>query len=229
MCCFSSFFCLSDFWPCTVFFPDTFPIWSILYGSIFLLIGGGSQMVVAMITTVVADVVPVSERTGTFYLIYAMNLLISIAVNPLAAFLLSIDPWLAIWTGNIVLTIGMLSSGFIPETLKFRQAADIKFHGQHCSSAAQQASQLPLKQFPSAREMAQRAWSSAKNDVSHVWRFIFASKTVLLLLLAYGPFYLIKLTFNLDILQYMTRRFHWEWSTVSKSLSHRPRASWLKY
>lgn len=62
--------------------------------------------------------------------------------------------------------------------------------------------------------MAQRAWFSAKNDVSHVWRFIFTSKTVLLLLLAYGPFYLIKLTFNLDILQYMTRRFNWEWSTV---------------
>lgn len=173
-------------------------------------------MVVAMISTVVADVVPVSERTGTFYLIYAMNLCISIAVNPLAAFLLSIDPWLAMWIGNIVLTIGVLSSALIPETLKFRQAADNKRRGQDGSSAAQQESQLPSKQFPSARELAQRAWFSAKNDVSHVWRFIFTSKTVVLLLLAYGPFYLIKLTFVLDILQYMTRRFNWEWSTVRR-------------
>jgi hypothetical protein len=187
-----------------------------LYGSIFLLIGGGSQMVVAMISTVVADVVPVSERTGTFYQIYAMNLVISIAVNPLAAFLLSIDPWLAMWIGNAVLTIGVLSSALIPETLKFRQAADNKRRGQDGSSAAQQESQLPSKQFPSARELAQRAWFSAKNDVSHVWRFIFTSKTVVLLLLAYGPFYLIKLTFVLDILQYMTRRFNWEWSTVRR-------------
>jgi hypothetical protein len=180
------------------------------------LIGGGSQMVVAMITTVVADVVPVSERTGTFYMVYAMNLLISIAVNPLAAYLLSIDPWLAMWIGNIVLTIGMLSSALIPETLKFRQAADNKRRGQDCAPATPQESQRPLKQFPTAKELAQRAWYSAKNDVSHVWRFIFASKTVVLLLLAYGPFYLIKLTFVLDILQYMTRRFNWEWSTVSR-------------
>lgn len=198
-----------------LFFPDTFSIWSVLYGSIFLLIGGGSQMVVAMISTIVADVVPVSERTGAFYLIYAMNLLISIVVNPLAAFLLSIDPWLAMWIGNTVLTVGMLSSALIPETLKFRQAADNKRRGQAGSSAAQQESQLPSKKFPSARGLAQRAWFSAKNDVSHVWRFIFTSKTVVLLLLAYGPFYLIKLTFVLDILQYMTRRFNWEWSTAT--------------
>ncbi|KAL7918231.1 COP9 signalosome complex subunit 2 [Trichoderma austrokoningii] len=198
-----------------LFFPDTFPIWSMLYGSIFLLIGGGSQMIIAMISTVVADVVPVSERTSTFYLIYAMNLLISIAVNPLAAFLISIDPWLAMWIGNAVLTFGMLSSALIPETLKFRQAADNKRRGQDGSSAAQQESQTPSKAFPSARELAQRALFSAKNDVSHVWRFIFTSRTVVLLLLAYGPFYLIKLTFVLDILQYMTRRFNWEWSTAT--------------
>lgn len=174
-------------------------------------------MVVAMISTIVADVVPVSERTGAFYLIYAMNLLISIVVNPIAAFLLSIDPWLAMWIGNTVLTIGMLSSALIPETLKFRQAADNKRRGQDGSSTAQQETLLPSKKLPSARELAQRAWFSAKNDVSHVWRFIFTSKTVVLLLLAYGPFYLIKLTFVLDILQYMTRRFNWEWSTVRKS------------
>lgn len=209
---------LTDF-ASAVFFPDTFRIWSILYGSIFLLIGGGSQMVVAMISTVVADVVPISERTSTFYLIYAMNLLISIAVNPLAALLISIDPWLAMWIGNAVLTIGMLSSALIPETLKFRQAADDKRRGEDGSSAAQQRSQLPSKAFPSARELARRAWFSARNDVSHVWRFIFTSKTVVLLLLAYGPFYLIKLTFALDILQYMTRRFNWEWSTVRQCIS----------
>ncbi|KAM0263939.1 hypothetical protein ACHAQJ_000974 [Trichoderma viride] len=196
-------------------FPDTFSIWSLLYGSIFLLIGGGGQMVVAMIWTIIADVVPVAERTSVIYKISAMNLVLSVAVNPLAAWLLSKDAWMTMWIGNGVLTIGLLSSALIPETLKFRQAIDNKRRGQDATSAAQDESQSSSRKIPGAKYLARRAWFSAKNDVSHVWRFIFASKTVVLLLLAYGPFYLIKLAFALDILQYMTGRFKWEWSTAT--------------
>ncbi|KAL7784356.1 COP9 signalosome complex subunit 2 [Trichoderma ceciliae] len=198
-------------------FPDTFSIWSMLYGSVFYLIGGGGQMAAAMIWTIVADVVPVAERTSVFYQIYAMNLIISVAINPLTAWLLSLDPWLAMWVGYGVLAIGVLSSALIPETLKLRQAADSKRRGQAASPSAQDESQLASRKLklPGAKELANRAWFSVKNDVSHVWRFIFASKSVVLLLFAYGPFYLIKLAFVLDILQYMTSRFNWEWSTAT--------------
>ncbi|RFU76030.1 cop9 signalosome complex subunit 2 [Trichoderma arundinaceum] len=196
-------------------FPDTFSIWSMLYGSVFYLIGGGGQMVVAMIWTIIADVIPVAERTSVFYRIYAMNLIISVAVNPVAAWLLSIDPWLAMWIGYGVLTLGMLSSALIPETLKLRQAADNKRRGQDALPSAEDELQSSSRKLPGAKELMHRAWFSAKNDVSHVWHFIFASKSVLLLLFAYGPFYLIKLAFVLDILQYMTRRFNWEWSTAT--------------
>lgn len=188
-----------------------------LYGSVFYLIGGGGQMIVAMIWTIIADVTPVAERTSVFYRIFAMNLIISVAVNPLAAWLLSVDPWLAMWIGSGLLFAGLLSSALIPETLKLRQAADNKRRGQDGSPPTQDELQSPSRKLPGVKQLAQRAWFSAKNDVSHVWRFIFASKVVVLLLLAYGPFYLIRLAFVLDILQYMTSRFHWEWSTVRKS------------
>ncbi|KAH0495992.1 hypothetical protein TgHK011_009513 [Trichoderma gracile] len=198
-------------------FPDTFSIWSILYGNVFYLIGGGGQMVVAMLWTIVADVVPVAERTSVFYRIYAMNLLISVAINPIAGWLLSIDPWLATWVGCGVLAVGMLSSALIPETLKLRQEADKKRLGHHGTSSPpldSESEEQPTKLL-GVKDLARRAWFSTKNDVSHVWRFIFTSKTVVLLLLAYGPFYLIRLAFVLDILQYMTRRFNWEWSTAT--------------
>lgn len=197
--------------------PDTFSIWSILYGNVFYLIGGGGQMVVAMLWTIVADVVPVAERTSVFYRIYAMNLLISVAINPVAGWLLSIDPWLATWVGCGVLAVGILSSALIPETLKLRQEADKKRRGDQGTSSAPivgEPEEQPMKML-GVKELARRAWFSTKDDVSHVWRFIFASKTVVLLLLAYGPFYLIRLAFVLDILQYMTRRFNWEWSTAT--------------
>lgn len=196
-------------------FPDTFSIWSMLYGSVFYLIGGGGQMVVAMVWTIIADVIPVAERTSVFYKVYAMNLIISVAVNPLAGWLLSVDPWLAMWIGNGILVVGMLSSAFIPETLKLRQAADNKRRGQDTPPPVEDESEPSSRKIPAARDLARRAWFSVKNDVSHVWHFIFASKSVVLLLLAYGPFYLIKLAFVLDILQYMTRRFNWEWSTAT--------------
>ncbi|UKZ81516.1 hypothetical protein TrVFT333_009288 [Trichoderma virens FT-333] len=196
-------------------FPDTFSIWSMLYGSVFYLIGGGGQMVVAMVWTIIADVVPVAERTSVFYQVYAMNLIISVAVNPLAAWLLSIDAWLAMWIGNGILAVGMLSSALIPETLKLRQAADNKRRGQGASPPVEDESQSSSRKLPGAKDLARRAWFSVKNDVSHVWHFIFASKSVVLLLLAYGPFYLIRLAFILDILQYMSRRFNWEWSTAT--------------
>lgn len=195
-------------------FPDTFSIWSILVGSLFYLIGGGGQMVVAMIWTIIADVVPVAERTGVFYNIFAMNLLLSVIVNPIAAWLLSIDPWLAMWIGYAALVVGVLSSALIPETLKFRQAADIKRRGGDVSAPAAQDDEPQSRKIPAVGDLARRAWFSVKNDVSHVWHFIFTSKSVVLLLLAYGPFYLIKLALNMIILQYMTRRFNWEWSTV---------------
>ncbi|OTA06959.1 hypothetical protein A9Z42_0077860 [Trichoderma parareesei] len=198
-------------------FPDTFSIWSILYGNVFYLIGGGGQMVVAMLWTIVADVVPVAERTSVFYRIYAMNLLISVAINPVAGWLLSIDPWLATWVGCGVLAVGILSSALIPETLKLRQEADKKRRGDRDLSSAPivgEPEEQPMKLL-GVKELARRAWFSTKDDVSHVWRFIFTSKTVVLLLLAYGPFYLIRLAFVLDILQYMTRRFNWEWSTAT--------------
>ncbi|KAL6825282.1 major facilitator superfamily domain-containing protein [Trichoderma camerunense] len=196
-------------------FPDTFSIWSMLYGSVFYLIGGGGQMVVAMVFTIIADVIPVAERTSVFYKVYAMNLIISVAVNPLAGWLLSVDPWLAMWIGNGILVVGMLSSAFIPETLKLRQAADNKRRGQDTPPPVEDESEPSTRKIPAARDLARRAWFSVKNDVSHVWHFIFASKSVVLLLLAYGPFYLIKLALVLDILQYMTRRFNWEWSTAT--------------
>jgi MFS family permease len=210
------FFKLSLLTTCPVLCPDTFSIWSILYGNVFYLIGGGGQMVVAMLWTIVADVVPVAERTSVFYRIYAMNLLISVAINPVAGWLLSIDPWLATWVGCGVLAVGILSSALIPETLKLRQEADKKRRGDQGTSSAPivgEPEEQPMKML-GVKELARRAWFSTKDDVSHVWRFIFASKTVVLLLLAYGPFYLIRLAFVLDILQYMTRRFNWEWSTV---------------
>ncbi|KAL7947597.1 major facilitator superfamily domain-containing protein [Trichoderma barbatum] len=196
-------------------FPDTFSIWSMLYGSVFYLIGGGGQMVVAMIWTIVADVVPIAERTSVFYRIYAMHLTIAVAATPIAAWLLSIDAWLTMWVGYGILAVGILSSALIPETLKLRQAADNKRRGQDAEPPVEDESQSTPRKPSSAKDLARRAWFSAKNDVSHVWRFIFASKTVVLLLLAYGPFYLIKLAFVLDILQYMTSRFHWEWSTAT--------------
>lgn len=188
-----------------------------LYGSVAYLIGGGGQMAAAMVWTIIADAVPVAERTAVFYQLHAMTLILAVLVNPLAALLLSIDPWIAMWLGFGILAVGTLSSLLIPETLRLRQMADSRRRrgrsvGQHDNDDDNSSSSVaPAK----TRGRAQQAWFAVKNDMGHIWRFIFASKSIMMLIVAYGLFFPIKLNFTLNILQYMAKRFHWKWSTAT--------------
>ncbi|KAF4976669.1 hypothetical protein FZEAL_6694 [Fusarium zealandicum] len=189
-------------------FPDTFSIWAMLFGSIFFLIGGGGAMAGAMVWTIVADVVPVAERTGMFFRLAAAAMIINVIINPISAWLLQFDPWLSMWIGFGFLAAGTLSVLLIPETLRFRQKADMRRRGQtgdHHHEDDQDDERGILKQ----------AWFTVKNDMQHVWRFIFASKSVMILILTVAIYYPIKLAYYSILLQYMTKRFNWEWSTAT--------------
>lgn len=196
-----------------VLFPDVFPIWAILFGSLFFLIGGGGTMVAAMVWTIIADVIPVTERTAIFYRISAVVLSFNVVVNPVAAFLLKIDPWLGMWLGFGFFIVGTLSTFLIPETLELRQKADQRSHEQSPLNSERDERQEEEENF-SKRGVLKQAWFSLQNDLGHIWRFIFASKSILILLFAFAVFFPIRLAYLNILLQYMTKRFEWDWSKV---------------
>ncbi|KAM0417336.1 hypothetical protein ACHAPT_012652 [Fusarium lateritium] len=189
-----------------------FSIWAILPGSLFFLIGGGGPMAGAMVWTMVADVVPAAERTGVFFRLFAASLLFNVMINPVSAWLLEYDPWLSLWIGLGFLAAGTLSVLLIPETLRFRRKADNRRrHGPGHEDDDELGNGVSL----SKHSILKQAWFTVKNDMQHVWRFIFASKSIIMLILTVATYLPIKVAYSGILLQYMTKRFNWEWSTAT--------------
>ena len=173
-------------------------------------------MTIAMIYTILADVLPAAERGQVFYSLQAFGLLLGVAIHPCSAYLLSIDPWLPIWLGSGLFVVSTLLTLGIPETLVLRQKADaIQRHETSTGGPGLQDPSLlgPMKLSPS--HAMERAWFSLKNDSSHIWRFIFGSKTLMMMIAAYSLFYPVRVAMLITLLQYMRERFDLSWSTVS--------------
>lgn len=199
-------------------FPNVFSIWAVLVGNVLFLIGGGAPMAVAMVWTVVADVTTVASRTVTFNRLAAAAMIFQVLVNPVSAWLLQFDPWVSMWIGFAFLVIGTLSVLLIPETLRLRQEADDMHRAEHPNAEGYTpgASAQDGHEFPFGKQsVMKQAWFTVKNDMKHVWRFIFASKSIMILILACSTSYPIRLAFASISLQYMTKRFEWTWSTAT--------------
>jgi hypothetical protein len=201
-----------------VLYPDIFSIWAILGDSIFFLIGGGGQMAVAMVYTIVADVVPVEERTDMFFRLVALVLVFNVVFNPISAWLLQYDPWLSMWIGFGFMVFGTLCILLIPETMHLRRKGDMQHNEEHENEQLNDVS-------PSKHHVLKQAWFGIKNDMQHVWRFIFASKSIMILMFATAFFFPSRIVLSGILLQYMSKRFEWSWSKVShllKFLSFQP-------
>ncbi|KAL9574212.1 hypothetical protein ACKAV7_001727 [Fusarium commune] len=192
----------------SVSFPNIFSIWAILGGSVFFLIGGGGQMAVAMVYTIVADVVPVSERTDMFFRLVALVLIFNIIFNPISAWLLQFDPWLSMWIGFGFMVFGTMCILLIPETMHLRRKNDKRHNEEHEN---EQLHGVSL----SKNSVLKQAWFSIQNDMQHVWRFIFASKSIMMLMLAIAFFFPVRTVLAGVLLQYMSKRFDWSWSKAT--------------
>ena len=170
----------------------------------------------AMVWTLIADVIPVTERTAVFNQVNAFMMILKVVINPISALLLRYDPWLAMWLGFAFLTTGTFSALLIPETLRLRQKADSD--RRHDPSQDEPFSTESDESYESTgikRNALKHLLFTVKNDMSHIWRFIFASKSIMILIVALSVFYPMRIAIEVILLQYMTKRFHWEWSKVS--------------
>lgn len=198
--------------------PQTFSIWGIVATSLTYFIGGGPPMATAMVWTILCDSIPAAERTKAFYRVSALGIILSAILNPIAAWLMGIDPWLPMWIGILCMLLGTFAALFIPETLRLRKAADASHH-RRSSSASERL--LPREEPASEaylgppKALVKELLLGAKQNFQHIWRFIFASKSVALLVAALGAAYPIRLAVEGFMLQYTTKRFDWSWSKAT--------------
>lgn len=174
-----------------------------------------------MIYTAYSDAVPVAQRTILFYQVHAIVQIAAVAATPLAATLLRIDPWLAVWVGYGLWVLGTMCVLLLPETLTLRQKADDRMRSGSVSGAQadETSSDRPVKNL-TFQSMVQQAMFSIHNDMAHLWRFLLGSKGIMLLIISNGFYFPIRIAFNVDLLQYITKRFNWAWSTVRRYTFH---------
>ncbi|KAI9147530.1 MFS efflux pump atnC [Paramyrothecium foliicola] len=185
--------------------PNVFTTWYLIFGPIPTIIGGGAPAITAMVWTILTDTVPVETRTTLFYQMHAMMLILSAICRPIAAWLLSINPWLPMWIGLGALVVGMFSSLLIPETLHFHKAA-----GSRLQNGTNHHDVSPSKPKSLASALA-----SAQKNLKHVWSSIFKSRSLMLLIAGYGLCYPFFIAYEMNLLQYTTARYKWQWSTAT--------------
>lgn len=199
--------------------PQRFSVWATIYGNIAFLIGGGGTVAVAMCYTVVTDAIPAANRSTVFYYIIACSRIITVLLTPLSAYLLDIDPWMTQSSGFIVIISGVFLTLMLPETLILRQKADDK---RRTTRDAPTARPLVTTLEPGASSSTlstfiRRSWTSAQNDMSHIWHFLLGSKSIMALIVASGFLFPVRISFAQDVTQYMTKRYNWTWAEVRKN------------
>lgn len=188
--------------------PTVFSIWYLVLSAVPNLIGGGGSVIIAMVWTILTDAIAPEKRTTLFYQMHAMMLVLSTIFRPIAGWMLSINPWLSMWTGLGSLAISTALTLLIPETLHLAQSSN----GQQAHGHAPHFPLLGPKQG-----VIRTAWETARKDALRVWQLLQNSKNLYPLILGMAFYTPIHTGFEMNMLQYVTARFGWDWSKVSLS------------
>jgi hypothetical protein len=148
----------------------------------------------------------------------AVATLSEIVVNPMAAWLMRISPWLTMSVGMALLSVGLGLTAIIPETLDLRKAAEEQQHHQVGEGDVNGNDDVDDSSSEDGGKQSafQAAFRATKRDMLHVWQFIINSKTTSLLLFSYALAYLAKFIKIELLLQYITKRYNWTWDQVSQ-------------
>ncbi|KAM0463489.1 hypothetical protein ACHAO4_000204 [Trichoderma viride] len=186
--------------------PTVFSIWYLVLSAVPNLIGGGGSVIIAMVWTILTDAIAPEKRTTLFYQMHAMMLILSTIFRPIAGWMLSINPWLSMWTGLGSLALSTALTLLIPETLHLAQSSN----GQQAHGHGSHFPPLGPKQG-----VVRTAWDTARKDALRVWQLLQNSKNLYPLILGMAFYTPIHTGFEMNMLQYVTARFGWDWSKAT--------------
>nr|CDP23935.1 Putative protein of unknown function [Podospora anserina S mat+] len=185
------------------YFSDVVPLWWFWWSSAFELIGGGGTVLVAMLYTFVADVVPVDGRATVFLQLNALFLGSQMLAGPLGGAMMVNDPWIPLWASLIIIGGANLLVLFLPETLHLHDKKNM-------ATASED-------DMDDERSGLQKLLYKTKTGLEEVWEFILGNKSVGLLILSM-TFVILGRFVGEILLQYATERYHWSWSRASYQL-----------
>jgi hypothetical protein len=186
-----------------------------------MFIGGGGSMISAMLWCMIADAVPVEDRTAVYYRIAGASMIVNLVSNPLAAALLRIDPWIPVLFGCGLVGLGVLVVLVVlPETLDIRRAADRQIERQ--IERAVHDTARPGRRLADGADAHKtgtlwgRTVATMENDMGHVWRFLLGSRDMMLLIIPFSLNVSALRHASFDIArQYIHKRYDLDWADVS--------------
>ncbi|KAL2820301.1 major facilitator superfamily domain-containing protein [Aspergillus granulosus] len=195
--------------------PNAIPVKFIVSSGLFLLVGGGPSMLIAMLMTMLADTLPVSQHTTVFSYISGISLIAQIFVTPLAAFFMSFDPWIPMWLGSGLIIIGNLLALLFPETKSSDQRSGERTTDSVTQEEEEEESNLLLVVPLLHQTLCKHICNTIAHESSHIWLSILCNRAILPLLLGFVMTQMISYTTDEMLLQYSTKRFDWKWETAT--------------
>ena len=185
-------------WFWQIFSPRT--IW---ISAIFSVLGGGGPVFSALFFVVLSDITPEAARAAVYLRAGAVNVSASLFMPPLAAWLMTITPWIPLLGSTGLLVLGSLLWLLIPETLDFQRP-----HPSTTSPPASHGARSPIT-FDSAVPNQSSSTSFVQRlllSINEAITFVRKDWRVPLLIIPFCEHMLISASGPL-LLQYISKRY----------------------
>lgn len=163
------------------------------------------MIAVAMLYTMLSDVLPVDQRATVFFQFGAAFLTAQTISTPLSGYLMLYNMWLPIILSFVLMTTITFAAFFFHETLQLHRHAH---EAQRRSSGAEHESST--KSTSALQDIKAKLLEGADD----VWRFVLSNTKIGSMMLSLVFVILGKLAQEL-LLQYATKRYHWTWSEAA--------------
>lgn len=189
-------------------------------------------MVVAMLYTFLADVVPVAERATVFFQVAAAYLVSATVAAPLAGVIMTVSDWITLIISLVMLVLGLLVGMIMPETVSLhgqrertpRRRTRVSEEADDGNDGDDEADDNSDESQTTKRSFTQILMDKAREVLSDVKDFGLGNKRLAFLLLPIMFVVLGKFVQEM-LLQYATKRYGWSWSRATLLLTIRGAAS----
>ncbi|KAJ5960832.1 Major facilitator superfamily domain general substrate transporter [Penicillium vulpinum] len=234
-----------------LWFSDVFPLRALWFTALSWLFGGGPVVSFAIIWTMMADVTTEAERAGIFFQFAIVSMGADFASTALSSYLMTLNPWIPLVVGFVIVMGGMMLILLLPETkhaLPPRKAEPTHVEMSELTGEAEPKHSLhdPNEREPSREEPDMNgdhaneppSWSissySHQSIVTKIranyrfylkpYHFILNRKPVLLLLSAFLVYRLSRGS-SWFLTQYISTRYSWTLAASNFLVSARPTVS----
>ncbi|CAC9889322.1 MFS general substrate transporter [Aureobasidium pullulans] len=190
-------------------FWQTFDLRVAWFSSLGNLAGGGSPVLSALFFVIISDVTTQETRSAVYLRIFAANLCANLICPPIAAWIMTFNPLIAIFLGIVCFAIGCPMCLLIPETLGYQDS-------NSKASEFQQSDEErpPLASKKDARNFLQRCYEPLIEST----QYFLQDKRVICLIFTFVPVMLTTTAVPL-LLQYTSTRYSMSFSQATLLLT----------